>query len=335
MALLFFDGFEEATTPGKWSSLNFTPATSDGRHGYGVRLNNSSTTAATRSIPASATTVVGFAFKQNHLSTGENAYGIPGMLGDGGATLHFQMRPLFTDGSWRFYRGTTLLGTSVGGLMNRFEWNYLEAKVTIHDSTGTIVVRHNGVEIFNFTGDTRNGGTDPTIDMVRFGSNSGYNCDIDDVYILDGTGAAPLNDFLGDVKVVPLMPTADSTPLQWTPSTGSNHFAVVDESPGNTTDYVSNSVDGEVDMFTVGPYADTADTVYAVQLSSHTAKDDAGARSFRHRVDSDSNVETGTDKALSTSFQTWYDMFVTDPDGGGAWTVAQLNAAKFGVETRP
>lgn len=334
MAILFFDGFENAVTPGKWGSLHTAPATADGRYGYGLRINSNTTGAAVRDITASAVVVVGFAFRRNGTNTGESFAGIPGLYGDSGATLHLQMRPVFTDGSWKFYRGTTLLGTSATGLINTADWNYLEAKATIHDSTGTFIVRHNGTEIFNFTGDTKNGGTNSTIDFVRFGTNSGYDCDIDDVYILDGTGTS-LNDFLGDSKVVSSVPTADSTPLQWTPSTGTDHYALVDETPANTTDYVSNAVDGEIDMVTVATFADSGHTVHAAQLTSNAAKDDAGARSFRHRVDSDTFVSTGTDKGLSTSFQTWWDLFATDPDGGGAWTIAQLNAAKFGVETRP
>ena len=46
--------------------------------------------------------------------------------------------------------------------------------------------------------------------------------DIDDLYICDGTGSAPHNTFLGDCRVDTLLPTADGTAQQWTPSTGTH-----------------------------------------------------------------------------------------------------------------
>lgn len=48
-----------------------------------------------------------------------------------------------------------------------------------------------------------------------------------------------------------IMPSADGFYAQWTPSTGTSHFALVDETPCNTTDYNSTIVVGNRDSYTV------------------------------------------------------------------------------------
>ena len=46
-----------------------------------------------------------------------------------------------------------------------------------------------------------------------------------------------------------LVPTADGFYTQWTPSTGTSHFALVDEAPCNSTDSVSTTVAGNRDSY--------------------------------------------------------------------------------------
>jgi hypothetical protein len=48
-----------------------------------------------------------------------------------------------------------------------------------------------------------------------------------------------------------LVPTADGTFKQWTPSTGTSHFALVDETACNTTDYNSTNTAGNRDSYSI------------------------------------------------------------------------------------
>jgi hypothetical protein len=109
---------------------------------------------------------------------------------------------------------------------------------------------------------------------------------------------------------------------------------LVDENPANTTDYVSSETPGHVDLFAVSDLSDTDHEVYGVQVGLYAARDDAGSRTIRSKVDSDSNVGNGATYAPggSLTYGAHLDLFETDPDGGGLWTPAQFNAAEFGVE---
>ena len=51
-------------------------------------------------------------------------------------------------------------------------WHYLESDVTVHDTTGRIIVRVDDVVVMDFTGDTRNAGTLGTISRVRLGQTT-------------------------------------------------------------------------------------------------------------------------------------------------------------------
>src|SRR5262249_46814461 len=53
-------------------------------------------------------------------------------------------------------------------------------------------------------------------------------------------------------STAPLLPTSDGNYTQWTPSTGTSHFANVDETPCNgTTDYNSTTTVGSRDSYGV------------------------------------------------------------------------------------
>lgn len=89
---------------------------------------------------------------------------------------------------------------------------YVEVKFVIHDTAGSVEVRVDGTTVLNLTNqDTRNG-TPTTANTLRFGPFM-Y---IDDLYILDTTGSTN-NDFLGDVKVVAVLPDSDGTHTDFTP----------------------------------------------------------------------------------------------------------------------
>jgi hypothetical protein len=101
--------------------------------------------------------------------------------------------------------------------MNQF--NYFEIKATIHDTTGSIELRINGVPALNLVNqDTRNAGTG-VVNAIRIGGTNSFGpiWAMDDLYICNTSGSTN-NDFLGDIRVDTLYPNADGTYSQWTPS---------------------------------------------------------------------------------------------------------------------
>ena len=101
----------------------------------------------------------------------------------------------------------------------------------------------------------------------------------------DETGAAN-NDFLGPLLFEDLVPTGDTADEDWTPSSGSDSFAMLDDAiPGgpNDTDFLHSNNPGDVTLLDYGALTVDAAAIRAVQTVTRL-RDDSGAltKAFRH-----------------------------------------------------
>lgn len=214
-------------------------------------------------------------------------------------------------------------------------WNYIEFKVVIAGAAGTIQVRANGVDdIETFTG---NFGSANIGEIYFAGQTSGgaQNAFYDDVYVLDTSGSAPNNDFIGDVRVETLAPSAAGNSTVWTPNTGAN-YAAVDEMtgtyPDGDTTYISSATPGDIDTYTYADLAAPTDyAVFGVQTNLYARKDDAGTRQVAPVIRQAGTDHLGTTRTLSTSYVYYSEIFGQDPTAAD-WTVATVNADEFGVK---
>lgn len=329
MALIFLDGFDHYATADltkKWTSLGtYSPTISStlGRRSGGALVGNTSSTTSEvkKAITAISTVIVGVAYKPNSSADVIRLYE--------GATQHITL--YFSSGTFKLYRGTntgTLLATGTTSV-TLGTWVYLELKVTINDTTGAYEFRLNGVSEFSATNvDTRNGGTSDVVDTVSLGGYNGY---FDDLYICSTSGSAN-NDFLGDCRIDTIMPTGDGNYSQFTPSTGTAHWSLVDEKPTNTTDYVSDATSGDRDSYTFPDLSGlSSQTVYGVQINAYSQKSDAGARSLGTMARLSGTDSDGASVALPTSWSFISQIYETDP-ASAAWTESNVNAAEFGVK---
>lgn len=180
-------------------------------------------------------------------------------------------------------RGSTVLATAVACLTPG-DWGYVEWKFKISDTGGAQtangygIVNVNGVEVINFTGDTDPDLFDNTTSRdyigFQFAMDGGSPTDptnwwgLDDIYALYPVGeSAPYNDFLGPVQVISYPIDADGSPLQWTPSTGTEHFSLIDENGANAADYVQSDTDGQVDTFSISNFTG-AGTIFALKIEA-------------------------------------------------------------------
>lgn len=260
------------------------------------------------------------------------------LWGDNGTVQHIWIR-LNTDESIAVYRNdpaTALLGQTAPNVFSGVGiQDYIEFKILISDTVGTVDIQLNEVNVLSASGlNTKNGGTNSSIDRMQIvGQRDGGLGSLDDLYIANGDGGLN-NDFLGDVTVETKYPNAEGTTIQWTPSVGVDNSANVDEQPPDGVDINSDSTPGNIDMYETQNITDVTSTIYGVQVMSTIKKDTAGARKFRHRIDSNAVIQTKDDHVLSTTTQYLPDMIEADPDGGALWTGTKYNAAEFGVETR-
>jgi hypothetical protein len=341
MSLIFIDGFDHYATadlPKKWNAAGASvaiAASSGRRSGGAMTANTTSTTAnLTKNITTGASFVCGFALNVGAFPTA--AVPVVGLLDAATNQCDLRVNP---DGTLSVTRNATSLtgGTSTFALSSG-TFFYIEFKCTIADSIGasSCKVRVNGVDVITVaTGQDTKNTANASANQVRLGTNANVTAGtwlFDDFYICDTTGSTN-NDFLGDVRIEALLPTSDGTYSQFTPSTGTSHFALVDESTPNTTDYNDGVTVGHRDSYGFGDLTALASqVVYGVQVNAAVMKDDAGTKSVAAMARSGGTDADGASVALTTSQLYATQIFETNPNGAVAWTEATVNAAEFGVK---
>lgn len=123
------------------------------------------------------------------------------------------------DGAIRVYRGDqtgTLLATFTGAFGAQ-AWVQFQVKVVVDGAAGAVYIRKNGAtsDTYSVTGldltSTANNFATKVQVFSRF-----TNVNMDDFWWYTGSGAIP-NDFIGDVRAVPIMPNSDNS-VAFTPS---------------------------------------------------------------------------------------------------------------------
>ena len=350
MALLFMDSFDHYLTADineKWGSSGVSGASgtiaigSFGRHSSsGFRWVTGTYNAPQGYLSKSLnivgnTIIMGFAFNPSAVLSVSTQ--IAAIL-DNTATLNNALK-LNSDLTMAVTRGAATIGT-VSTPLSTGVFTYIECKIFIANSGGTIDVQYNGISVLSLTGlDTLNisGTSFPTIIFGQHiadastNASSGRSFTYDDIYICDATGAAPWNNFLGDVRVDARLPTAAGTTTGWTPSSALNYQVVDDINPNDDIDYNSTSTLNAIDTFVTQDAPVVGATLYGIQHNLNLKKMDAGPASvapvIRHSGTNNagSNINPGTSYAYGTQI-------ATEIAPGVAITEANFNAAEFGYK---
>ena len=359
MTLLFFDGFE---TYG---------ATATGADGMEDVYNLHSTSTPTVTIIASARIADGSAIRIDGI--GPNADLTPALgpqlhltgfsseddwvfgaafRAPGGLALSPRIRPLFeirdsdSDSMVELrvdYAGdltldrhdtinsTQTINTAVGAFTGT-DWNYVELKVKFHSSAGSYDVRVNEVSVMSGTGAKTSASSETRPSHLRFGHIEGQFLDVDDFYVLDDTGTIN-NDFLGNVRVQRLLPDGLTATEDFTPSTGTTNWDLVNElTESGDTGYVESNTVGDRDLYEYENLPLATDTIFAVIAKPVVRKSDAGSRTYKLLCSSGIfEAEIGTLYPAGT-YVRQAKIFETDPATGNLWEEAGINSAKFGVE---
>jgi hypothetical protein len=235
----------------------------------------------------------------------------------------------------RVYRGTTLLGETVGAAITPLAWYYVEVKATIDNTVGTVEVRVNEVSKLALTGvDTQNTAND-SVGVVALGSvYHDLYTNHDDLYILDTTGSQ-CNDFLGDVRVDTIRPDGAGTHTDFTPSAGAN-YQNVDDSPSSdgATTY-NESVDvGDKDSYALSalPSPPAGAAIYGTKTSAVMWKTDVGAKSAKILTISGATEHASAEIALSDSPLIYSEILELNPADSAAYEDADINSLEAGVE---
>lgn len=328
MSLIFMDSCQGREGTGKWSSGSFAYSTATPRFTNGVSMSGSS---PVKTFTAVSEVFVAFAVNFDDLNAPTGATVI--FRGDGNATTHLTLMRN-SSSQLELRRGTnggTVIATGTT-VLPEDQWHHIQVRVTIADSGGVCQVRVNGSgsNEINFSGDTKNAGTNTTVDAVAWSSSSGFL--LTDFVILSTAGSVN-NTWPGDVRIYTLSPNADGATSDGTGSDGNstNNYQLVDELPVASADYVGVTTDGNGDSYGLTDLPAGVTDVRAVQVNLYAAKSDAGAKSIVPRLRFGGTTYDGTSRTLTTTYATYTQQYDADPSTA-AWTASTINSMEAGFE---
>lgn len=335
MAIIFLEGFDalqqsdldikRSFTANGGSSASFTVDTTNGRRG-GRCLKVISTTTLQIPFPSSLTTVyMGFAFKC--YSAGPF----------GGSTSFYLVKFANVDSNTQFHiwinssgqfvasrNGTTLATSTL--TVTTGTWYYIEIQITADNTTGAVLVKIDGQEYINITGQDTiyTGSTESYSYLEIFRPGSSAYMYYDDIYIDNA-------ELHGDCRVDTLVPTGAGNYTQFDTTASAGNYAAVDEIPFSASDYNSSSTLNEIDSFDMTTFSGGGG-ILAVQVNTAAKKSDAGTRAIKDFCRSNSTDYTGDENYLSTDTQIFTKIRTVDPNTSAAWTSSGLNNAEFGYK---
>lgn len=246
---------------------------------------------------------------------------------DGANAEIFRIEPTTTGALTVYYAGGN--STTASPVMVANSWQHIEVKVTISATVGTIEVRREGVPVLELTG--LNTGTANAEQCSICSRNNGSTLQTPSTYyvkdwvIWDGSGSLN-NDFFGSVLVYSLLTNSDVS-LNWTPSTGATGFDLIDEAPPVDTDYIEapDPAPAAAVMGLTNLPADVT-SVRGLITIARAAKTDGGDGNLQVSLISNAVTGSGTDRAITTAYSYYRDVFETDPDTSAAWTPVAVDA---------
>ena len=342
MGVIKFDGFEgygpdgtnaysdttvERRMNGRWNRLNsdYTPGsridTARGGLSFDMYLANGHSW--TTWIGDTTSLVLGFAFR-SVTAAGDLVYFRHGSSPN--MTLSFNMSGQLTIKN----ASGSVVGTSTVVIKFR-RWNYVEVKVTFSGSAGTVIVRCNGAEVLNLTGqDFEATGSHPHCDNLNWFYRD--NQQMDDMYLIDqSTGG--LTDFLGPIIIRRLKPSADTATADFTPSVGGDHYACVDNDRADETDYLESSTLTDDELWDYENVPSEIDVIQAISIETFIAATGVQAKKAASLCESGTSgvQEVGLCTTISPDWEQFIDVMEDDPDTSSPWTLSGFNAAQFGV----
>lgn len=246
---------------------------------------------------------------------------------------------VFGDGSFRFFlgsgTGTPLGSLSAAGIMAAGTWIWLEAKVKIDATTGTVELRVNGNTTPVITASSLN--TKSTANTFQNAFLLGGNNPTlyDDWYALDMTGSSPLDTYLGNIRVLTDVASGAGAHTQFTPTNPTNvNFSNTTSVPAVTTKYNADSTPGDIDSYAFPTIGGGVSSVLFLNHWYKVELDTAGVRTVVSGARSggsdffDATAQTppnGTYKYFNTAW-------TVDPNTSAAWTISNAQAAELSVK---
>lgn len=281
-----------------------------------------------------STVILGIAFKKYQAGTPTLNTGYPTIRIRDNMTDNNDHLIVCVNGSYDFqvYRKTTLLGISSGKKIIDQAWHFLEIKLYIHGTAGTVELKLDGAQILNLTNqDTLEGSNAYARAFVISCIGSHLDVVYDCWYLCDNAGSAPQNDFLGDARCDVIRPNGVGNKSDFTPSAGSNYENVDEITPDDDTTKNSSGTVNHQDSYAL-PSLASGGTIFGVKPKICIAKTDAGAKGVKILTRSNITFYKSAEVNPLTSYGSFGKIYQDNPDDAAAWEEADVNGMEVGIE---
>jgi hypothetical protein len=346
MANVWLDGFDNYAVSADLTTFEYTVpnslpvlSTSSGRFGGGgITINGSPGSGIFKAKTFALELWLGFAVKVldtnsrdaalcTFVSPGASASGIEGVLTYNAAT-----------GILKAWRGQmqTLLG-SVAITLTNSTWYWLDVHFKYNSSTGIFEVWQSGTQVLNLTAqNTANNSGQTNLSGVVLGCQAGtvnsLNAVVDDFVVNDTTGSYN-NGRVGDSRIETLKPASDATPNNGTCSTGTTHYAMLNEAQWNSTNYITmTNTSGQEELFGFTSLSSTPVSISAIKPVFIAENTDAGSGNLETVIVSSATEIDGTSTPLTSSWTRHGSTLEVDPHTSAPWTPAAVNAVQGGFK---
>jgi hypothetical protein len=241
---------------------------------------------------------------------------------------HLQLR-LHPSGALSVTQNSSpVVPATAGGVITGATWQYIEFAWYIHQTTGSLEVRVNGVPVLTGTNiDTLWTATGIWTGVTFGGGTSTLGIDVDDVYVADD------NVFRGDHRIMCVVASpGNGTYTDWTPSEGTNHGALVDDPTPNITDFNSAGIIGMRDTYNFAALG-VPGIVAGVQTNAYMKADVAGTRHVVPTTRAPGGpAYDANGHILGPDWQYYTEFLSTNPVTVAPWTVTEIDDTEFGVK---
>ena len=244
-----------------------------------------------------------------------------------------------TTGSIQVMQGTregTLLAESAQDVISANAWRHIESEVFLNATTGTVKVWVEGVLVVDAnTLSTSSEGlpcAQVAFQMDADNTNARTPTHLKDIFIRDDQGSVN-NSQIGTVTVYYRPPTSDVS-SGWTPSTGTDDWDLLDDSPPNDATYISadDTPPAASIMETDSLPADVVSIRGIISLA-RSLKTDAGDGNIQVSLSPNgTDWDTGGDYSVTTSEAYYHDVSEVSPTTGVAWTPIEFASLQIRLD---
>lgn len=211
---------------------------------------------------------------------------------------------------------------------------FFELYVLPSHTSGTITMRINEQLITTQFGLNTDASSIGSIQYLSFGMGGQTNSTsalITDIGFHD-TSIAGNPQFYGDNNVQYLSPVANGATVNFTPNGLASNWQNAASIPPSTADFNSSTTIGATDELIVGNLSVLTESVGGIFVVSSANNVSGGLHTYSHQWKGSAGASFGSGAPimLTSGYLTYGDSPASDPNTGGAWTIAGVNGMTIG-----